>query len=246
MAFQTCRLCLLSLLIPRSSHSKSQSDLWSSQPADCEQETETSTFKPAEQVEPGYRQKRTKLLTSFCSSTTNSFREKKILCQQPQLPSFYSIVCFHHSVETAFTEVTIYQIQLTHFHFLWCFPCLWCWPWEQEWMFPPVSAQEIHDYSSESINTFLKEWIIVIDEGKTSITSSLTPVEGILFKVFCCHHYLSFVFPRVQHPLAPGPAIGLHNRWTGKPRHKCAWGLVWWSQHGVWLLQWFVINHLRM
>lgn len=35
---------------------------------------------------------------------------------------FYSIVCFHHSVETALTEVTIYQIQLTHFHFLVMFP----------------------------------------------------------------------------------------------------------------------------
>ena len=126
VASQTCRLCLLPLPHSREVLTvRASRPFWSSQSADCEQETETSLgMKPAEQVEPRVQAgRRTKLLTSFCSSATNSFGEKKNSMPAASTSFFYSIVCFHHSAETALTEVTICQIQ-PHFHFLVMFPLL--------------------------------------------------------------------------------------------------------------------------
>ena len=110
---------------PGSSHSKSQSTfliisacwLWT---GDRDQHGDETHRAGGIRLQAG---RRTKLLTSFCSSATNSFREKKKKSMPAASTSFfYSVVCFHHSVETALTEVTICQIQLPHFHFLVMFP----------------------------------------------------------------------------------------------------------------------------
>ena len=138
---------------PGSSHSKSQSTfliisacwLWT---GDRDQHGDETRRAAGTRVQAG---RRTELLTSFCSSATKSFGEKKNSTPAVSTSFFYSIVCFHHSAETAFTEVTTCQTQLPHFHFLVMFLCLWCWPWEQEWMFPPVSITEHSDWFPESM-----------------------------------------------------------------------------------------------
>ena len=81
---------------PGSSHSKSQSTfliisacwLWT---GDRDQHGDETRRAAGTRVQAG---RRTELLTSFCSSATNSFGEKKILRQQSQLPFFILLSVF--------------------------------------------------------------------------------------------------------------------------------------------------------
>lgn len=205
-------------------------------------------WNPQRQVEPGYRQEgEPSCWPHSVPLPLIVFREKKILCQQPQLPFFILLSVFTILWNCSHWSHNL-QIQLTHFHFLVMFPL------------PMMLALRTGMNVSTSVYLraqwlilrkhqyiFWKEWIIVIDEGKTSITSSLDS-HSILLKVFCCH--LLFV---ICVPKGCAASTGSRPNW-GLAYNRCSEKVCGINEAGDWcdsatvlrLLQWFVINHLRM
>lgn len=184
---------------PGSSHSKSQSTfliisacwLWT---GDRDQHGDETRRAGGIRLQAG---RRTKLLTSFCSSATNSFREKKKIYASSLnflflfccLFSPFCRNCSHwsHNLPNSTTPFPLScdvssacDVDLEN---------------RNECFHQCLSQSTVTD-SQKACNTFfLKEWIIVIDEGKTSIASSLDS-HSILLKVFCCHLLFVICVPK--------------------------------------------------